>query len=416
MAITPQQGYIVDPNNPNGVIHDPNYTPYPAQPSSLNSTNTQSSPAITLPSTPAPQNYGSMAMAASIGAKTPPATYYDATGNQIDVNGNVTVPATTPTNTSSTGNSSSLDWLKSQLPTLFPKAQTNLQDTYNTISSNQGLTEKQTRVNDLTAKLAGMDAQALAGQEKALQSGETTGYASREAQNLSRTNAIERLAVSAELNGAQGRLQSAESNINTIFGIYQKDSENTYNHQLALFNSISNIVDKAEAKQIEAKKTELATNHSDLADARNFAQQLSATATTNGQGSIASQLASLTPPDINSKTFASDLATYNQKVGALQGRIVPRVTSNSKPTQSGNLTYTPQDQSEDSLALEKSRGTDGYVDPTIYQNLYKAWTNNGGLLKDFLLKYPPKNYVNPTNDWLPPFLLPPKPAGIVNPF
>jgi hypothetical protein len=86
---------------------------------------------------------------------------------------------------------------------------------------------------------------------------------------------------------------------------------------------------------------------------------------------------------------------------------------------SGGLEYSPQDAKEDSQALEASRGDDGYVDPAIYQKLYKLWISNGGLLKDFLLKYPPKDYVNPENTWLPPFLLPPKPkadSGIVNPF
>lgn len=81
-------------------------------------------------------------------------------------------------------------------------------------------------------------------------------------------------------------------------------------------------------------------------------------------------------------------------------------TTSTKKTVSGTLTYTAQDQAEDSKALESSRGTDGYVDPTIYQNLYKAWIASGGVLKDFLTKYPPKNYVNPANTWLPTYLKP----------
>lgn len=92
--------------------------------------------------------------------------------------------------------------------------------------------------------------------------------------------------------------------------------------------------------------------------------------------------------------------------------ITPTKTTTTKATVpkgtfvSGKLTYSPQDQSEDSQALEASRGEDGYVDPTTYQTLYKAWINNGGLLKDFLSKYPPKNYVNPVNTWLPSYLMP----------
>ena len=73
---------------------------------------------------------------------------------------------------------------------------------------------------------------------------------------------------------------------------------------------------------------------------------------------------------------------------------------------SGGLTYTPEDQSSDSQALNSSRGTDGYVDPTVYLNLYKAWIAAGGNLEDFLSLYPPKNYVNPANTWLPKYLMP----------
>lgn len=83
-------------------------------------------------------------------------------------------------------------------------------------------------------------------------------------------------------------------------------------------------------------------------------------------------------------------------------------TSTKNSVVSGTLTYTPQDRAEDSQALEKSRGADNYVDPTIYQNLYKAWIASGGTQKGFLATYPPKGYVNPANTWLPPYLMPPK--------
>ncbi len=83
----------------------------------------------------------------------------------------------------------------------------------------------------------------------------------------------------------------------------------------------------------------------------------------------------------------------------------------AKTVTSGTLKYTAKDQAEDTKALEQSRGQDGYVDPTIYQNLYKEWIANGGLLKDFLTRYPPKSYVNPKNTWLQPFLMPTTKSG-----
>lgn len=107
-----------------------------------------------------------------------------------------------------------------------------------------------------------------------------------------------------------------------------------------------------------------------------------------------------------------DLPTDAEQLNAyLRNKAVAKkAPANPKATTvSGKLTYTKEDLAEDSKILEASRGADSYVDPTIYQNLYNAWVKNGGLLKDFLLKFPPKNYVNPKNDWLPVFLRPATP-------
>lgn len=76
------------------------------------------------------------------------------------------------------------------------------------------------------------------------------------------------------------------------------------------------------------------------------------------------------------------------------------------PTRSGTLVYTAKDKSEDSSALEQSRGSDGFADPTIYLNLYNAWVKAGGNVTDFMKEYPPANYINPANTWLPSYLKP----------
>lgn len=75
-------------------------------------------------------------------------------------------------------------------------------------------------------------------------------------------------------------------------------------------------------------------------------------------------------------------------------------------TKSGS--YSNADLSADSQALENSRGSDGYVDPTIYQQLYQAWVKNGGTVATFKSKFNPSNYVNPDNTWLPSYLMPAK--------
>lgn len=79
----------------------------------------------------------------------------------------------------------------------------------------------------------------------------------------------------------------------------------------------------------------------------------------------------------------------------------PTVPPTEKPKYSGKLEYTGADISEGASKLDASRGSDNYVDPTVYLNMYKAWTTKGGLPQDFISNYPPKVYINPANDWLP---------------
>lgn len=78
---------------------------------------------------------------------------------------------------------------------------------------------------------------------------------------------------------------------------------------------------------------------------------------------------------------------------------------------SGALTYTKSDYSDDASQLETSRGDDGWVDPSIYKRLYDTWVANGGKIADFVKTYPPAQYVNPANDWLPPYLRPKATGG-----
>lgn len=94
------------------------------------------------------------------------------------------------------------------------------------------------------------------------------------------------------------------------------------------------------------------------------------------------------------------------------GRIVPASGFTPKPKaapasatyKSGSLVIPKAKLTEGEQALETSRGEDGYVDPAVYKGLYDDWIAEGGLLKDFLTNFPPKNYVNPVNNTLPPTL------------
>lgn len=99
---------------------------------------------------------------------------------------------------------------------------------------------------------------------------------------------------------------------------------------------------------------------------------------------------------------ASYLKQFNSAVAANTKPV--KGTSGPKPFVSGKLSLSSADIASGEQKLEASRGQDGYVNPDVYKGMYDKWISNGGLLKDFLTKYPPKNYVNPANTQLPPVL------------
>lgn len=103
----------------------------------------------------------------------------------------------------------------------------------------------------------------------------------------------------------------------------------------------------------------------------------------------------------------SVLVDANGKViarGNPKAASVPK--TNLTPVKSGKAVFTPDQMSAYSATLEASKGPDNYVDPDVYKQAYDAWVDPevGGLAKDFLLKFPPKKYVNPANTTLPSYL------------
>jgi hypothetical protein len=73
---------------------------------------------------------------------------------------------------------------------------------------------------------------------------------------------------------------------------------------------------------------------------------------------------------------------------------------------SGGMSISGSDVAAGERKLLASRGQDGFVDPTVYLNMYNTWTSRGGLVSDFTKQYPPDTYVNPANSWLPKELMP----------
>lgn len=229
----------------------------------------------------------------------------------------------------------------------------------NKISANSAVRSAQAKLTGIQAELQAITDSAkeqnLRLEGTASASGRSMDYLNRQEQEVNRQSAIAALplqatalAAQAEIASAQGDAQfaqdtlvAAQDKLDKVFTLYEQDQQNKvdmYNKQVELI--YKDLTEKEKA-QVDANKTTIATNQSNLADARNFAQTLSATATGNGQANIGAQLAQIPEPDISSKTFAADLQAYKQKVGALQGKITitPKATTTVVSTLGGTGAY-----------------------------------------------------------------------------
>ena len=124
---------------------------------------------------------------------------------------------------------------------------------------------------------------------------------------------------------AQSTLKAAQDKLDTTFKLWSDDADRKQTLQLKMLDIVIAQGNKKEKERAEALKEITTRNQSDIKDARGFAQQLSASALTNGQADIAAKLTQLTPPDPTSKTFVADLQAYNNDISKLQGKIVAKV-------------------------------------------------------------------------------------------
>lgn len=120
-----------------------------------------------------------------------------------------------------------------------------------------------------------------------------------------------------------------------------------------------------------------------------------------------------------SSILSSDKLDTTQKQNAVNNAIksgtldektrhdaATELTAQRKAAAGGKATTKPAPQTvtDTETWLNSTRGADKYVDPNAYQQAFDAWTADGHQAKDFIANYPPKDFVNPANDWLPKYL------------
>lgn len=207
--------------------------------------------------------------------------------------------------------------------------------------------QAQAKVQELTAKLAMLDARALKNQEDAMKRGETMGFASREAQNIARTDAIERLATSGELNAYQGRLDTAKQNVTDILNLQSKDLENKKQQQDTLFNNAKDIASVDQQSALEKSRQEATRKLAQENDFANLRQSLASELIKNGDVQGAMKVAksnNMNELSYNAPNVVQNVQEFSNIIDLASG-LVP---STKKSTVKNNLT--------------KSLATKNYVD------------------------------------------------------
>lgn len=91
----------------------------------------------------------------------------------------------------------------------------------------------------------------------------------------------------------------------------------------------------------------------------------------------------------------------------------PTAAKSTTTTSAKSTKPTTSDIEQGRIRLDASKNqgaeADGiYADPNLYLQMYNTWIANGQTQAEFLKQYPPAQFINPANTWLPSYLMPKK--------
>lgn len=318
--------------NPNfsGITTDSSYSNTPITSSSLTPT-----PSFKAPEAQPTPNYSAIAQGASAGASTPSATYTTPNGATVDVTGKIITPAQEST-------SYNLDENINRLLAgtgYNTGTQTSLTQQYKDLTTTPDFIQRQKNVDDLNAQLVTLQNEAraipLQSQQDATGKGVTRGGLTPIDTAALRNNAIQTLSVSAQLAGAQGRLETATNNINKILDLTYKDQQNEIARNDKLYERAYTVATNEQKIQLDKLKAENDAKKQQLDDLQALKEKYIDIAKTSGDFKTASVLASATTNEqlqsiVSKMTQPVKYDTFTQNGVTYQGQKDP-VTGQFKP-------------------------------------------------------------------------------------
>lgn len=280
------------------------------------SLSSQSSPAgaSSVPSAPSPRNYEGVVK-----------------GGNVGVGANPETGMMQPSVDSTTGESTTEAAPKEDATSMYQKALDKLfkqKDTQDELyarareesgiqQAQQQMQNTQNAINGITAK---MNSDLLQLRGTAAREGVTEAvYGGQQAQ-VTREASIQLLPLQAQLAADQGNLEMAESNLDTLFKIYSKDAEDSFNFYANQAKTIYDKANKDEQRQLDALTEQKKFEQSMVKDQANAQQSYMSQALKDGNMRLFNALKTIQPPtNINSPTYAQDRQNYiddmNEAVG-----------------------------------------------------------------------------------------------------
>jgi len=190
------------------------------------------------------------------------------------------------------------------------------EEAYQRAQRETGLLEKQQKFNELSGRLNAIVNQGEANKLSVIGQGRGIPEAilgGQQAQ-FARETAIQALPVQAQLSVAQGDLEMAEQNLNTLFKIYSDDATNEYNYKKSVNEAIYQFTDKQTQSRIAELQKKQDREYNKIQEDIKMKQDLALVSAKNG--APASTLSKI----VNAKDFSTAIQSAGSYVMSYQDK------------------------------------------------------------------------------------------------
>lgn len=240
-----------------------------------------------------------------------------------------------------------------------------------------GIKQKQNTVNALTGQLNAVvvkqQQDLLSTRGDLSQNGGTEAVYGGIQAEINREAAIKTLPLAAQLQAAQGDLQSAQQYLSTYADLLINDSKAQYDYQIKLFDSVWEYASKQEQNALEEKAQQKANDFTMQRDNLSYARDLAGEALKNGQSALAGRITSLMQ-NPTSPTFGDDLAKLQSQI--VDPNAALEIQLKKAQIASANRANQPSDTAPTNLAgLTPEQQTDPFIQKMLASKGGKPMTD-----------------------------------------